>query len=31
MNIGWGDPRLEKFVTGVGLITSDGPHGPNVS
>ena len=30
MNINWGDPRLEKFVTGVGLVTSHGPHGANI-
>ena len=26
----WGDKRTAKFVTNVGLITSDGPNGPNI-
>lgn len=30
MNIPWGDPRARVFVTNVGLITSDGPVGPNI-
>ena len=30
MNISWGSEGAWKFVTNVGLITSDGPHGPNV-
>ena len=30
MKLPWNDPRSNKFVTSVGLITSDGPHGPNI-
>lgn len=30
MNLPWGDEKTIKFVTNVGLITSDGPNGPNV-
>ncbi len=30
MDISWGSEQARKFVTTVGLITSDGPHGPNV-
>ena len=30
MNLPWGDERGKQFVTSVGLITSTGPHGPNV-
>ena len=30
MDIPWGDPKAHAFVTNVGLITSDGPNGPNV-
>ena len=30
MDLPWGDKRSEQFVTNVGLITSDGPYGPNV-
>ena len=30
MDIPWGDERRKKLITNVGLITSDGPHGPNV-
>lgn len=30
MDLPWGDERTVKFITNVGLITSDGPHGPNV-
>lgn len=30
MDMPWGDPKNERFTTGVGLITSDGPHGPNI-
>ncbi|MBI2971826.1 MAG: flavin reductase family protein [Candidatus Aenigmarchaeota archaeon] len=30
MDLPWGDERSLKFITNVGLITSDGPHGPNV-
>ncbi len=30
MDLPWGDKRNEKFATGVGLITTDGPHGPNI-
>ena len=28
--IPWGDERSLKFITNVGLITSDGPHGKNI-
>ncbi len=30
VDIPWGSPEAHKFVANVGLITSDGPHGPNV-
>lgn len=30
MNFPWGDPRSHSFVTNVGLLTSDGPLGPNI-
>jgi len=30
MDLPWGDERSVKFITNVGLITSDGPNGPNV-
>lgn len=30
MDIQWGSDPAKKFITNVGLITSDGPHGPNV-
>lgn len=30
MNIPWGDERSKKFVTNVGLITSNGPNGQNI-
>lgn len=30
MDLPWGDEKSNKFVTNVGLITSDGPYGPNV-
>lgn len=30
MDLPWDDPRTKKFVTNVGLITSDGPNGPDV-
>ena len=30
MDLGWGDPKASKWATNVGLITSDGPHGPNI-
>ena len=30
MDISWGSDAARKFVTNVGLITSDGPAGPNV-
>lgn len=30
MDLPWGDPRSNTFVTNVGLITSDGPIGPNI-
>lgn len=30
MDIPWGSDAAFKFVTNVGLITSDGPHGPNI-
>ena len=30
MDIPWGDPRTKKFITNVGLITTDGPAGPNI-
>ncbi len=30
MDLAWDDPRMRKFVTNVGLITTDGPEGPNI-
>ncbi len=30
MNLAWDDRRTRKFVTNVGLITTDGPYGPNI-
>ena len=30
MDIPWGSPESGKFVTNVGLITSNGPHGNNI-
>ena len=30
MDIPWGSEPAQKFLTNVGLITSDGPFGPNV-
>lgn len=30
MNLPWGDERTKQFVTNVGLITSNGPHGNNI-
>lgn len=30
MDLPWGDEKTVKFVTNVGLITSDGPNGPNI-
>ena len=30
MDLPWGDALSGKFITNVGLITSDGPYGPNV-
>lgn len=30
MDLPWGDERSNKFITNVGLVTSDGPFGPNV-
>jgi len=30
MNLPWGDPCSNKFVTNVGLITSNGPYGHNI-
>lgn len=30
MDLPWGDERTTKFVTNAGLITSDGPNGPNI-
>lgn len=30
MDMPWGSEPSSKFITNVGLITSDGPHGPNV-
>lgn len=30
MDLPWSDPRTSIFVTNVGLITSDGPIGPNI-
>ena len=30
MDLGWGNPKASKWITNVGLVTSDGPHGPDV-
>lgn len=30
MNLPWGDERSNVFLTNVGIVTSDGPNGPNV-
>ncbi len=30
MNLPWGDEKSNKFVTNVGLITSNGPYGHNI-
>lgn len=30
MNIPWGSPEAHAFVTNVGIITTDGPIGPNI-
>ena len=30
MDIPWGSEGTRKFVTNVGLITSDDPHGNNI-
>ena len=30
MDLPWGDARCKKFVTNVGLITSNGPYGQNI-
>lgn len=30
MDIPWGSEEAFKFITNVGLITSDGPNGPNI-
>lgn len=30
MDLPWGDERTKQFVTNVGLITSDGPFGPDI-
>lgn len=30
MELPWNDPRSNKFATTIGLITSDGPYGPNI-
>ncbi|MBA3749325.1 MAG: flavin reductase [Nitrosopumilus sp.] len=30
MELPWNDPRSNKFVTTIGLITSEGIHGPNI-
>lgn len=30
MDLPWGSDESLKFITNVGLITSDGPHGPNI-
>lgn len=31
MNLTWDDPRTRKFVTNVGIITSNGTNGPNIT
>ncbi len=30
MDIPWGDEKTMQFLTNIGLITTDGPYGPNV-
>lgn len=30
MDLPWRDERSRQFVTNVGLVTTDGPHGPNI-
>ncbi len=30
MDLPWGSEESLRFITNVGLITSDGPHGPNI-
>lgn len=30
MDLPWGDEKSQQFITNVGIITSDGPFGPNV-
>jgi flavin reductase (DIM6/NTAB) family NADH-FMN oxidoreductase RutF len=30
MDLGWGNEKASKFVTNVGLITSEGPNGANI-
>ena len=30
MDLPWGDEKTVQFITNVGLITTDGPNGPNV-
>lgn len=30
MDIPWGDEKTTKFVSHIGLITTDGPHGPDI-
>ncbi|MDO8624506.1 MAG: flavin reductase family protein, partial [Candidatus Diapherotrites archaeon] len=30
VDLPWGDARTATFATSVGLITSDGPNGPNI-
>lgn len=30
MHLQWNDRRTRQFITNVGLITSDGPYGPDV-
>lgn len=30
MDLPWGDDKTTQFITNVGLVTSDGPYGPNI-
>ncbi len=30
MDLGWGNAKASKWVTNVGLVISDGPHGQNI-
>ena len=30
MDLSWGETRTQQFVTNIGLITSNGPHGQNI-